>query len=109
MKRRGDAPLEREKCGVKTCWKSKGFAENRVFLGKIENFCIQGANKKSNEVQLPNNPGNFRRKSDDWRNIRGCLLVYTIAAVGAAQVSQRLQEKPRGGSRGAMTRSLSGR
>jgi hypothetical protein len=41
MKQRGDARLEHEKCAKVTRWKSKAFAENRVFLGKIKNFCIQ--------------------------------------------------------------------
>jgi len=49
------------------------------------------------------------RKSDSRRNINGGRFVYTSAAGRAAQVSQISKEKPRGGSRGAMTRSLSGR
>ena len=42
------------------------------------------------------------------RNIRGAAFVYTGAARYAAALGE-IQKKPRGGSRGAMTRSLSGR
>ena len=42
------------------------------------------------------------------RNIRVAPLVYTGAVRYAAALGE-IQKKPRGGSRGAMTRSLSGR
>jgi hypothetical protein len=94
MKQRADAPLEHEKCGVATCWKPKGFAGNYAFLGKIKKFCIQRTRIKVTKRIKPNNSHNSRRNSDDWRNIRGDLLVYTSAADGAAQVSQRVQKNP---------------
>src|SRR5713226_7938111 len=43
---------------------------------------------------------------DRWRNIRAVSFVYTGAARNAV-VPGKIQKKPRGGSRGAMTRSLS--
>jgi predicted Zn-dependent protease len=42
------------------------------------------------------------------RNIRNGQFVYTGAA-GYRAVQGEIQKKPRGGSRGVMTRSLSGR
>jgi hypothetical protein len=42
------------------------------------------------------------------RNIHVATLVYTGAVRYAAALGE-IQKKPRGGSRGAMTRSLSGR
>jgi hypothetical protein len=58
------------------------------------------------------NPAQFSARSQDFmearRNIPSCNFVYTGAAPYRAAQGE-IQKKPRGGSRGVMTRSFSGR
>ncbi len=82
--------------------------ENDYFRRCLETKEVTAAAERCPDrggLRLRDGAKNLRPKR---RNIREAPLVYTGAVRYAAALGE-IQKKPRGGSRGAMTRSLSGR
>jgi hypothetical protein len=63
---------------------------------------------EAESISSPQIPAFLQDFMEARRNIRLCHFVYTVAAPYRAAQGE-IQKKPRGGSRGVMTRSFSGR
>ena len=85
------------------------FLEKAIFYGlfirRLGKTAFPQADRAVAAGILQMTAGNFL---SCWRNIRAGSFVYTGAA-RLTVVLGKIQKKPRGGSRGAVTRSLSGR
>jgi hypothetical protein len=89
--------------------KGKGLEQKRISLEIVKTREMRNSVVETSE-------GGGSHGCFDWRqnflgaarNIRSECFVYTSAA-GYRAVLGEIQKKPRGGSRGAMTRNLSGR
>src|SRR5882724_11450448 len=109
MNKRGDARwITRRPPGTATRRAGMGHLGNDYFRRCLETKEVTAAAEicpDRDGSRLRDGAKNLRPKR---RNIREAPLVYTGAVRYAAALGE-IQKKPRGGSRGAMTRSLSGR
>jgi hypothetical protein len=111
MNERSDA-REKQPYSKKLGWRDSPQKGQARFGVPLENF--YSWERKRNVGKLQKNIARFQfgvviqNFIPFQRNIRNGHFVYTGAA-GYRAVQDEIQKKPRGGSRGVMTRSLSGR
>src|SRR6266850_1807266 len=107
MNRRGDARcITRRPAGIGA--RELVVLENDYFRRCLDREEGPGGCREMPGYQGWRLQGGAKNLSPKRRNIREAPFVYTGAVRYAAALGE-IQKKPRGGSRGAMTRSLSGR